>query len=167
MTYYNPILRAGEQAFCRAAAEAGYAGLIVPDLPLEEGEELRRAAAEEGLAWVPLVAPTSPPQRVEALCRAATGFVYAVSTLGVTGERAELSARAAAVVAAVRAVTDLPVLVGLGVSTPEQAVQACAAADGVVVGSAVVRALTEGGVAAAQALVAELRAALDGAFAPA
>lgn len=167
MTYYNPIFRAGERVFCQRAARAGYAGLIVPDLPLEESAGLRAAAAEEGLAWVPLVAPTSSPERVEALCASATGFIYAVSTLGVTGERAALSQRAAAVVAAVRAVTDLPVLVGIGVSTPEQAVQACAEADGVVVGSAVVRLLGEQGIGAASSFVAGLRAALDGRFAPA
>lgn len=167
MTYYNPVFKAGEEAFCRRAARAGYAGLIVPDLPLEESAGLRRAAARAGLAWVPLVTPTSSPARVAALCASATGFVYAVSRLGVTGERRALSERAAAVVAALRAATDLPVLVGIGVSTPEQAVQACAAADGVVVGSAVVRLLSERGIEAAGSFVAGLRAALDGTLAPA
>lgn len=161
MTYYNPIYRCGEPEFCRRAAAAGYTGLIVPDLPQEESRTLRAAAAAEGLAWVGLVAPTSPPERVEAICRSATGFVYAVSTLGVTGERARLSERAAAVVASCRAHTDLPVLIGFGVSTADHAVEAAAAGDGVIVGSAVVRLLSERGPEAAAEFVADLRSALD------
>ena len=161
MTYYNPIHRTGEKEFCARAAAAGIRGLIVPDLPLEESEPLRGAAASEGLAWIPLVAPTSPPERVKAITATATGFVYAVSTLGVTGTREQLSERAAAVVAACRAATDAPVLVGIGVSTPAHAVEAAASADGVVVGTAVVRLVLEQGAGAAGAFLAEVRAALD------
>lgn len=161
MTYYNPIHRTGEKEFCRRAAKAGLAGLIVPDLPVEESSDLRRAAAEEGLAWVPLVAPTSPPERVDAIVATATGFVYAVSTLGVTGTREQLSERAAKVVESCRRATSLPVVVGIGVSTPEQARAAVATADGVVIGSAVVRMVLEQGAEAAAAFLAEVRAALD------
>jgi tryptophan synthase alpha chain len=161
MTYYNPVHRVGEQEFCRRAASAGYRGLIVPDIPLEESSGLRRAAGESGLAWIPLVAPTSSPQRVEQICAAATGFVYAVSTLGVTGARDELSERAARVVSACRRATELPVLVGIGITTAEQARAAAAPADGVVIGSAVVRRILEGGASAAAAFLAEVRAALD------
>ncbi|MGH2786761.1 MAG: tryptophan synthase subunit alpha [Actinomycetota bacterium] len=161
MTYYNPIHHAGEKEFCARAADAGFAGLIVPDLPLEESGSLRAAAAERNLAWVPLVAPTSPAGRVEAIAGTATGFVYAVSTLGVTGARAALSERAASVVAACRASTDLPVVVGIGISTAGQAVEACSFADGVVVGSAVVRILLEDGIEAAGRWVAGVREALD------
>ncbi|MQA99479.1 MAG: tryptophan synthase subunit alpha, partial [Actinobacteria bacterium] len=85
MTYYNPIHSVGEEEFCRRARAAGIAGLIVPDLPLEESSSLRAAVAAEGLAWTPLVAPTSSPDRVARIAATATGFVYAVSTLGVTG----------------------------------------------------------------------------------
>jgi tryptophan synthase alpha chain len=161
MTYYNPIHAAGEQAFCASAAAAGVAGLIVPDLPVEESASLRAEAAGAGLAWIPLVSPTSSPDRVARVAETATGFVYAVSTLGVTGTRTQLSERAAAVAGACREATDLPVLVGIGVSTPAQAVEASGHADGVVVGSAVVKLLEERGVRAAAALVGEIRTALD------
>lgn len=162
MTYYNPIHRIGEADFCRRAVASGFGGLIVPDIPLEESESLRTAAGAAGLAWVPLVAPTSSPERVARICATCTGFVYAVSTLGVTGTRAELSERAAKVARACRAATDLPVLVGIGISTPDQAAAAVAEADGVVVGSAVVRRVQEEGAAAAQGFLALVRAALDG-----
>jgi tryptophan synthase alpha chain len=163
MTYYNPIHRLGEVEFCRRAASASCAGLIVPDLPVEESGSLRRAVAAEGLAWIPLVAPTSPPERVAGIAGSATGFVYAVSTLGVTGARERLSERAARVVEACREATDLPVLVGIGVSTPEQAVEAASVADGVVIGSAVVSRLLEEGPGAAAAFLETVRRALDGA----
>ncbi|MGH2776622.1 MAG: tryptophan synthase subunit alpha [Actinomycetota bacterium] len=161
MTYYNPIHRTGETEFCRRAAEAGFSGLVVPDLPLEESESLRSVAAEYGLAWVGLVAPTSPPERIAAIAGATTGFVYAVSTLGVTGTRDALAASTQPVVAACRAATDLPILVGIGISNAEQARHAAATADGVVVGSAVVRVVLEEGAQAARAFLAEVRGSLD------
>jgi tryptophan synthase alpha chain len=161
MTYYNPIHRLGEGEFCRRAAENGFAGLIVPDLPLEESEALRREASGCGLAWIPLVAPTTPPDRVVRVAGSATGFVYAVSTLGVTGARDSLSERAASVVAAVRKATDLPVLVGLGVSSAEQARAAVVSADGVVIGSAVVRLVEGPGPEAAGDFLAGVRKAID------
>jgi tryptophan synthase alpha chain len=161
MTYYNPVHRVGEKQFCARAADAGIAGLIVPDLPLEESASLRGAAADRGLAWVPLVAPTSSTERVKAIAEAATGFVYAVSTLGVTGMRTSLSDRAGRVVAACRAATDLPVVVGIGVSSAQQAVEACSFADGVVIGSAVVRILLAEGIEATGHWLADVRAALD------
>lgn len=163
MTYYNPIHRAGDDAFCSAAVSAGFRGLIVPDLPLEESEGLRSSAAAHGLAWVGLVAPTSSPERVAAIAASCTGFVYAVSTLGVTGTRDALSDKARRVVERCRAATDLPVLVGIGVSTPEHAVEATTYADGVVIGSAIVRLLLEHGPAAAGEFLAGVRAALDAA----
>jgi tryptophan synthase alpha chain len=162
MTYYNPVHRHGEQRFCRRASDAGVAGLIVPDLPLEESGGLRAAAAEQGLAWIPLVSPLSPPERVAAIATTATGFVYATSTLGVTGARDRLSERAAAVASACREATDLPVLVGIGISTPEQAREAAGSADGVVVGSAIVRLVLERGVEPAVELLGAMRAALNG-----
>lgn len=161
MTYYNPIHRLGESEFCKLAARAGFSGLIVPDLPFEEAGGLIETAGHEGLAWIPLVSPTSTPQRVERIVTHASGFVYAVSTLGVTGTRGELSERAAQVASACRAATDLPVLVGIGVSTPEQAVEASTHADGVVIGSAVVSRIMEQGIEEAERFLAEIRAALD------
>jgi tryptophan synthase alpha chain len=161
MTYYNPIHRVGEVEFCKRAASAGVGGLIVPDLPLEESGDLRKAAAEHGLAWVPLVAPTSSPARVEALAASCTGFVYAVSSLGVTGVRASLSERAAVVTAACRKVTDRPILIGIGVSSAIHAVEATESADGVVVGSALVAALVDEGLPAAVEFLQGIRSALD------
>lgn len=160
MTYYNPIHHLGEKEFCTRAARAGFSGVIVPDLPVEESGSLRGAAAGAGLAWIPLVAPTSSPERVASIVATATGFVYAVSTLGVTGARTSLSERAAKVVAACRNATDLPVLIGIGVSNAEQATEAGRVADGVVVGSAVVRLVLEQGPEAAAEFVSNLRAAL-------
>ena len=161
MTYYNPIHAIGEEEFCRRCAKAGFVGLIVPDLPLEESGSLRAAVAETELAWVPLVAPTTSAKRVSEIAASATGFIYAVSTLGVTGMRESLSERAAKVVAICRDATDLPVLVGIGVSTPEQAVEAATHADGVVIGSAVVSRVIDEGAQAAQAFLADVRRALD------
>ena len=162
MTYYNPIHAIGEEDFCKRIDAAGFGGLIVPDLPVEEAHSLRARAAEHGLAWIPLVAPSSSPKRIELIAETCTGFVYAVSTLGVTGVRESLSERAATVVDRCRAATDLPVLVGIGVSTADHAVEACRAADGVVIGSAVVsRVMDEGAPAAADFLVG-VRRALDG-----
>jgi tryptophan synthase alpha chain len=163
MTYYNPVHRLGERAFCERAVQAGIAGLIVPDLPLEESGPLREAAAEVGLAWIPLVAPSSSDRRTAAIAATATGFVYAVSTLGVTGARRSLSERAGPVAAACRRATDLPVLVGIGVSTPDQARDAAGVSDGVVVGTAVVERLADGGPEAAAGWLASVRSALDSA----
>jgi tryptophan synthase alpha chain len=161
MTYYNPIHRVGEERFCSMVAASGAAGLIVPDLPVEESRSLRDAAAANDLAWVPLVAPTSSPERVKAITETATGFVYAVSTLGVTGTREALSDRAARVVEACREATDKPILVGIGVSNADQARAAASTADGVVVGSAVVRTILEEGPKATELFLGTIRAALD------
>jgi tryptophan synthase alpha chain len=161
MTYYNPIHHLGEEEFCTRAAASGFSGLIVPDLPVEESGSLRAAATRRGLAWIPLVAPTSSPERVASIVATCTAFVYAVSTLGVTGTRETLSDRAAKVVAACRAETDLPVLIGIGVSNAQQATEAAGVADGVVVGSAVVRIVLEEGAPAAAEFLGNLRAALD------
>jgi tryptophan synthase alpha chain len=161
MTYYNPIHHMGEKEFCRTAASDGFAGLIVPDLPLEESDDLRGAASDAGLAWIPLVAPTSSPERIARIAATATGFVYAVSTLGVTGTRQRLSERAAQVAKRCKQATELPVLVGIGVSDADQAREAVTEADGVVIGSAVVRMVLEQGAAAAERFLQGIRTALD------
>ncbi|HVF52764.1 MAG TPA: tryptophan synthase subunit alpha [Actinomycetota bacterium] len=161
MTYYNPIHRVGEEVFCAVARGSGYTGLIVPDLPLEESQSLRDAAAANELAWIALVAPTTSLERAARIAKSATGFLYAVSSLGVTGERTSLSERAAGVVEICREVSDLPVVVGIGITTPEQARAVVEFADGVVIGSAVVRLLAEQGDGAAVRFIEELREALD------
>ena len=163
MTYYNPIHRIGEVEFCERAAAAGFAGLIVPDIPVEESASLRKAAGDRGLAWIPLVAPTSSARRVADIVATATGFVYAVSTLGVTGVRESLSERAARVVAACRAATDAPIVVGIGVSNAQQAVEATESADGVVIGTALVELVLGSGPDAARRFLAGVRSALDAA----
>ena len=162
MTYYNIVFRAGHHRMARSLAAAGVAGAIVPDLPLEELGPWATEADAAGVETVLLVAPSTPEPRVRAICARSRGFVYAVARMGVTGERAEIGGEARAVVRRVRDATDTPVCVGVGVSTPAQAVDMCAVADGVVVGSALVRRLVEGGGSeAAASFVVELREALD------
>lgn len=162
MTYYNIVARTGHRRMARTFAASGIAAAIVPDLPLEELGPWAEEADRAGVETVLLVAPSTPPERVGAICDRARGFVYAVARMGVTGERASLGADSASVVKRVRAATDKPVCVGVGVSTPAQAVEACHTADGVVVGSALVRRLLEGGgPEAAASFVGELRGALD------
>jgi tryptophan synthase alpha chain len=162
MTYCNPIFAMGLDAFASATAASGASGSIVPDLPVEEAASWVEASRAHGLANVFLTAPTTPRDRLEAIVAEGSGFIYCVSLLGVTGVRSSLSERASQVVALVREVTDRPALIGLGVSTPQQAVDACAFADGVIVGSAVIRAVQEDGVEAAVSLVKSMREALDG-----
>lgn len=141
MTYYNPVRRLGEERFCEAAAAAGVVGVIVPDLPVDEARGWRERCLAHGIAAVFLAAPGSSPERLRAVAAAARGFVYCVSTYGVTGEREELAGTAEEVVRALRPLTDVPLLVGVGIGTPKQAASACAFADGVIVGSALVRRL--------------------------
>ncbi len=160
MTYFNPVLRHGVETFLRAAADAGVAGVIVPDLPVDEAEDLARGCRETGLAPVLLAAPGSSPERLRSIAGLAGGFVYCVATYGVTGEREALAGTAEDLVAALRPLTDLPLLVGVGIGTPEQAAQACRFADGVIVGSALVRHLVAGERDAALRLGAAFRAAV-------
>ena len=160
LVYTNVILTAGAERFALRAAAAGASGLIVPDLPHDEAGEVRAACDAEGLALVPLVAPTSTPERIAEIGAGARGFVYTVSLTGVTGERSELSPRLVETVSRVRTATEAPVAVGFGISTPDQARAVAEIADGVIVGSRLVRAAGEGGSAAVGELVGELVAAL-------
>ncbi|KUG54283.1 tryptophan synthase subunit alpha [Serinicoccus chungangensis] len=141
MTYWNPVLRYGVDRFAQDLADAGGAGLITPDLIPDEAGPWRAAAQERGLAPVFLVAPSSTDDRLRSTTQACRGFVYVASTMGVTGVRDAVGADAERLVQRTRAVTDLPLCVGLGVSTGDQAAQVAAFADGVIVGSALVRAL--------------------------
>jgi tryptophan synthase alpha chain len=167
MVYANIVLTAGADVFALKAAAAGASGLIVPDLPHDEAAELRAACDREGLALIPLVAPTTTPERIAEIGADARGFVYTVSLTGTTGERSELPPGLAETVGRVRAATDVPVAVGFGISTAEHARSVAELADGVIVGSRVVRAAGEGGAAAVGQLVAELAEALAAPDAPA
>ncbi|MGH2973997.1 MAG: tryptophan synthase subunit alpha [Solirubrobacterales bacterium] len=168
MVYANMVLAHGGAAeFARRALAAGAAGAIVPDLPLEEAEPVREAFADAGLALVPLVAPTTPSERRARICTAAQGFIYVVSTVGTTGEREEIPAQLAELVASTKTEAEVPVAVGFGIGTPAQAAQVGEVADGVIIGSRLVRAAGEaGGVATAAEAVGsflrETRVALAG-----
>ncbi|HVW31459.1 MAG TPA: tryptophan synthase subunit alpha, partial [Acidimicrobiia bacterium] len=172
MTYYNPVQHFGHDRFAASLRASGIDGVIIPDLPLDEliappdGTEpaWSDAADRSGIETVLLAALTTPEARLAAICRQSKGFVYGVSLLGVTGERASLSGGALEMGRRLKAATDKPVLLGVGLSTPDQAVEAVTAADGVIVGSALVRRLLEGGgPEQAGALVADFRAGLDSA----
>jgi tryptophan synthase alpha chain len=160
MVYANIVFVAGAGVFARRAAEAGAAGLIVPDLPQEEAVAVRAACDAAGIALVPLVAPSSAPERVAEIGRQARGFVYAVSLAGTTGERDALPPELPLLVERVRAAATVPVAVGFGISTGDQAAAVGELADGVIVGSRIVRAAGEGGAEAVGAVVAELAEAL-------
>jgi tryptophan synthase alpha chain len=143
MTYYNPILAFGLKSFARTAADAGADGVIVPDLPYEEADPLRAEMEPAGLDMIQMVAPTSTPTRVKTIARLSRGFIYVVSLTGVTGERRTLPADLDAQVRTLRLVTTKPLCVGFGVSTPEHAAAVGKLADGVVVGSAIVRTIEQ------------------------
>jgi tryptophan synthase alpha chain len=158
-SYLNPILAAGTDALDRAA-RAGASGVLITDLPVGADPALEGRFAAGPLSFVRLVAPTTPSDRMAHIARHGSGFVYLISRLGVTGERSELAVELPETVARLRAATDLPVCVGFGISTPAQAAAVARLADGVVVGSAVVKA-ADHGVDTAAALVRDLRRAID------
>ncbi|WP_445263095.1 tryptophan synthase subunit alpha [Pseudokineococcus sp. 1T1Z-3] len=162
MTYWNPVDRYGVDAWARDLAAAGGAGMITPDLIPDEGAEWVEAATGHDLDRVFLVAPSSTPARLASTAASCRGFVYAASTMGVTGVRSAVGGAAARLVADTRAAGAQRVCVGLGVSTAAQAAEVAGYADGVIVGSALVRALGDGGVPAVGALAAELAAGLRG-----
>ncbi|MGH2912883.1 MAG: tryptophan synthase subunit alpha [Solirubrobacteraceae bacterium] len=144
MCYSNMVLAPGADAFVERLAQTGASGLIVPDLPFEEAPEVLSACDAHGVALVPLVAPTTPPQRLAAIGARVRGFLYTVSVVGTTGERSALSKQFAEVVGRAKGSTAAPVALGFGISSPEQALQAAeAGADGVIVGTRLVRAAAE------------------------
>jgi tryptophan synthase alpha chain len=162
MTYYNIAFHAGHERFAQSLRESGVGGCILPDLPLEESAPWCEAADDASVATVLLAAPTAPDDRLPRICARSRGFVYAVGLVGVTGERATLAASTTVMAKRLKAVTDLPVVSGIGISTPQQAAEACAEADGVVMASAILRLLLDGGSADdAGAFAAEVRAAID------
>jgi len=163
MCYVNLVLAKGPEAFARRLADAGGSGLIVPDLPLEEAPAILAACDAAGIALVPLVAPTTPDERLARIGARARGFLYTVSVAGTTGERVALADRYESIIARAKAATDVPVALGFGIATPEQARQAAdAGADGVIVGSRLVRAAAEADdpAAAVRELVGGLAAGL-------
>ncbi|MEX0908839.1 MAG: tryptophan synthase subunit alpha [Gemmatimonadaceae bacterium] len=159
-TYLNPLLAAGPDVL-RRASEAGIAGILVTDLPLGADPKRESWLAESGLDFIRLVAPTTPPSRLAGICEHGGGFVYLISRMGVTGTRDDAPPDVAPMVARLREVTDLPVCVGFGISTPAQARAVSRLADGVVVGSAIVQAAGESTDAALN-LVRSMREAMDG-----
>lgn len=166
MTYWNPVLRYGVDAFARDLAAAGGYGLITPDLIPDEAAQWLAASDVHGLDRIFLVAPSSTPQRLAMTVEASRGFVYAASTMGVTGARDVVSNAAPELVGRVKEISDIPVGVGLGVRSGEQAAQIGSYADGVIVGSALVTALGDGGLTALRTLTEELAAGVRrGAFA--
>ncbi len=162
MTYYNLVFRAGHERFAADLVGAGITGAILPDLPLEESAGWEATAADQGVAPVLLASPVTPDDRLVQIAARSRGFVYGVSVMGVTGERGALSDTAATMGSRLKAVTDTPVLIGFGVSTPAHAVEASDYADGVVVASALMRLLLDGkGPDAVGDAVAAMRNALD------
>jgi tryptophan synthase alpha chain len=161
MSYWNPIARYGVKRFADELAEAGGAGCILPDLPVQESAQWRQHAAGAGLATIFVVAPSSTEERLREITAAGSGFVYAASTMGVTGTRASVSAAAGSLAGRVRATTELPVCVGIGISNAAQAAQVAGFADGVIVESVLVKAILDAadeaaGLAAIAKLTAEL-----------
>ena len=161
MCYYNTVHHAGHERFAYQLLSAGISAAIVPDLPLEESGLWCTAADAAGIETVMLAAPTAPDDRLPRIAARARGFVYSVGLLGVTGERASLAESATALARRLKAITDVPVLVGVGVSNAEQARQACVVADGVIQGASVVRRLMDGGPEAVGEYVSEVRAAIS------
>lgn len=161
-TYLNPVLRYGVDAFLREALEAGAQGLLVTDLPAGADRPLEDKIRQTGIDLIRLVAPTTPPDRVPVVAAGASGFLYYISRTGVTGARSELRESLGDEVRKLREAVSLPVAVGFGISSPEQAADVAAVADGVVVGSALIQALGEGGASAGASFVASLRKGMDG-----
>jgi len=161
MTYYNLVHHDGHRRFAHRLVDAGITGCILPDLPLEESPPWTRAADHEGVETIMLAAPTAPDERLPRVAARSRGFIYAVGLLGVTGERDTLAETATALAARLKAITDKPVLVGVGVSNEQQAYQATRVADGVIQGASVMRRMIDGGPDAVGSYVASVRAAID------
>jgi len=162
MTYLNPILQYGFDAFCKACEVSGVSGLIIPDLPPEEGEELEAAAHKHNINVIYLLAPTSTEQRINTVAGRAGGFIYLVSVTGVTGTRTALPPDLKDFVTRVRKATDKPLCVGFGISIPEQAAEVAQIADGVIIGSRIIRLMEEdSSLNGVGRFIREVRAAID------
>lgn len=160
MTYANVVFHYGIERFCKRAAEVGMDGLILPDVPYEEKDEFALTCAEYGLDFISLIAPTSEA-RIDTIAREAHGFIYCVSSLGVTGTRSEITTDLGAIVARIRSVTDTPIAIGFGISNPEQAAAMAALSDGAIVGSALVKIIAREGTEAPSAVGAWARTMVE------
>ena len=163
LLYYNVIFARGAESFLREAADAGVSGLVIPDLPVDEAGRFAGLAAGTGVAFCPLVAPTSTDERVSRVGEMATGFVYCVSVAGVTGVRDALPPNAVGLLRRVRARTDSPVALGFGIGSAEAAVEAAGEADGIIIGSKLMRLVEEGGARHAGEWLRGVREVLSGA----
>jgi tryptophan synthase alpha chain len=162
MTYYNPVLKYGPENFCRACGKSGVDGLIIPDLPPEEGGSLELAARQQGLDLIFLLSPTSTAERIRLVAEKSSGYIYLVSVAGVTGTRRSLPPGLPAFISQVRQVAHQPLCVGFGVSTPEQVKQISQLADGVIVGSRLIQLIKEdSSLKSLQLLIREMRSAMD------
>jgi tryptophan synthase alpha chain len=144
LTYVNPVFRYGYENFFKRAQEVGLNGIIIPDLPFEEQAPVRQAATQYGVDLISLIAPTSH-ERIKQIAKSASGFIYLVSSMGVTGTRSNITTNISEMVDAIKSVTDVPVAVGFGIHSPEQAAKIAQSADGVIVGSAIVKLIAEHG----------------------
>lgn len=164
MTYVNPVFFYGYEKFFRRCAECGIAGIILPDVPYEESGEVKAAAGKYGVTVIDMVAPTSM-QRIKTVCKGAKGFIYLVSSMGVTGVRSEITTDIKGIASQIRQVTDTPVCVGFGISTPAQAAKTAGESDGAIVGSALVKIIAKNGEHAEEELkkyVSSMSAAVHG-----
>ena len=162
MTYYNLAFHMGDERFAGEMAEAGFSGIILPDVPMEEQGPWRAAAEPAGIETVLLAGPITPDDRLARVCEQSRGYIYGVNLMGVTGERQSLGEQVGRLASRLKAATDKPVLMGFGVSTPRQAREVASVSDGVIVGTALVRRILDGGGAEeAHKFIASLRAALD------
>ncbi|WP_371381586.1 tryptophan synthase subunit alpha [Sporomusa aerivorans] len=161
MTYYNIVLQYGINKFAADFSQAGLGGLIIPDLPVEEAGAVEPACRQQGMDLIKFLAPTTTPERLKSICRQAAGFLYCISSTGVTGVRHIDYGQLAPLISAVRRETELPLAIGFGIGSPEAACQAAKYADAVIVGSAVMERLSKQGVEAVREFVSSLRQALD------
>lgn len=161
LVYYNVVFARGTERFLEDAATGGVSGLVIPDLPVGEAQDLRDMAAERGVSICPLVAPTTTDDRLDTIAKVATGFVYCVSVAGVTGAREKLPPGAIELLRRVRARASAPVVLGFGISSTEVAVEAAAEADGLTIGSKLMQLVTDRGAEGAGVWLREVRAALD------
>jgi tryptophan synthase alpha chain len=162
MTYFNPILSYGPDRFCRSCSKVGIDGIIIPDLPPEEGEVLERATREGGLDLIYLLSPTSTPERIQLVAKKSGGFIYLVSVTGVTGARNEVPSDLGDFIRRVREISSLPLCVGFGISNPEQARKISKIADGIIIGSRLIQIMKDdNSLNSLQIFVREIREAID------
>ena len=161
LTYLNPVFKYGYEAFCKRCSEVGIDGIIIPDMPFEERAELSPIAKQYGVDIISLIAPTSD-DRIQMIAREATGYIYVVSSMGVTGVRSEITTDISSIVKSIRSVTDTPVAIGFGINTPQQAAQYSAMADGVIVGSAIVKIIAQYGETAGKHVYEYVKSMVEG-----